>query len=299
MTSWHSYPKVYAIGHAAIREIFLDDVIVEEKVDGSQFSFGRFNGELRCKSRNQECVLDNAGMFQIGVNQVSMLPLKDGWTYRGEYLQKPKHNALAYQRTPNKNTILFDVNTGTEKYLSRDAKLLESERLGIEIVPIIFRGRITSIEQLEKLLDRESILGGVKIEGVVVKNYNRFSRDGKAMIGKVVSAAFKETHAHEWKQDNPQSGDIVQSIVAMLRTDARWEKAVQHLRDDGKLKGEPSDIGPLIKAAQADITEECKAQIQDILWSWARDKVLRGSVAGLAEWYKERVTHSAFEEAVK
>ena len=40
--SWHSFPSVYAVGHAALADLFLDDVIVEEKVDGSQFSFGLF-----------------------------------------------------------------------------------------------------------------------------------------------------------------------------------------------------------------------------------------------------------------
>lgn len=35
-TSWHSYPKLYAMGHRAIADILLDDVIVQEKVDGSQ-----------------------------------------------------------------------------------------------------------------------------------------------------------------------------------------------------------------------------------------------------------------------
>lgn len=34
-TSYHSYPKIYAIGHSALRELFLDEVTIEEKIDGS------------------------------------------------------------------------------------------------------------------------------------------------------------------------------------------------------------------------------------------------------------------------
>lgn len=41
MTSWHSYPKVWALGHRETKDIFVSDVIIEEKVDGSQFNFGR------------------------------------------------------------------------------------------------------------------------------------------------------------------------------------------------------------------------------------------------------------------
>jgi hypothetical protein len=54
--SWNSYPKVYNMGHAAIADLLLDDVLVEEKVDGSQFSFGVFEHPeqgrvLKCRSK--------------------------------------------------------------------------------------------------------------------------------------------------------------------------------------------------------------------------------------------------------
>ena len=48
-----SYPKVYAIGHRAIGDIFKDTVLVEEKIDGSQFSFGKDrDGNFSMRSRN-------------------------------------------------------------------------------------------------------------------------------------------------------------------------------------------------------------------------------------------------------
>ena len=54
MDSWHSYPQIYALGHRYITELLLDPVLVEEKIDGSQFSFGVFEVEgehqLRCRS---------------------------------------------------------------------------------------------------------------------------------------------------------------------------------------------------------------------------------------------------------
>lgn len=34
-TSWHSYPDSNALGHKYLTELFLDDVVIEEKVDGS------------------------------------------------------------------------------------------------------------------------------------------------------------------------------------------------------------------------------------------------------------------------
>jgi len=35
----NSYPKIYNLGHRAVREIFEEAVIFQEKVDGSQISF--------------------------------------------------------------------------------------------------------------------------------------------------------------------------------------------------------------------------------------------------------------------
>jgi len=296
ISSWHSYPKIYALGHAAIANLLKGDVIVEEKVDGSQFSFGRFDGELRCKSRNCDLVLDAAGMFQKGVDHVATLLLKDGWTYRAEFLQKNKHNALTYSRTPVGHVILFDVSVGHEYYLSREDKEVEAQRLGLEIVPTIPYQRLDFMDDLKLLLDRESILGGCKIEGIVIKNYSQFCKDGHVVMGKFVSEAFKETHRHEWGDANPQSGDIIQSLISCYRTEARWQKAVEYQRSMLQICDEPKDIGGLIKRVQADIIEECEDEIKDVLWKWAKDKITRGSVAGLAEWYKELLAKRQFGE---
>ncbi len=213
-------------------ELLLDPVIVEEKVDGSQFSFGRFDSELRIRSKGKEMIVDAPEkMFQLAVNLASSLDLRDGWTYRGEFLSKPKHNALAYDRVPNGNVILFDINTGEEGYLNYEDKQSEANRIGVEIVPLLFTGEIKSANDILCFLERTSILGGQKIEGVVIKNYNRFGRDKKVLMGKYVSEAYKEVHNKEWGSANPKQGDIVQRLIDMYRIDTRWEKSVIHLKE--------------------------------------------------------------------
>lgn len=295
MESWHSYPKIFALGHSALNGLFEDPVTVEEKIDGSQFSFGRLNGELRCKSRNCELVPTDAGMFQAGVDAVSKLDLRDGWTYRGEYLRVPKHNTLQYGRVPEHHVILFDIGVGKEEYVSWSTKSFEAKRLGLEVAPLLTSGRIAGFSELSALLEGESVLGG-GIEGVVVKNYRRFTVDGHVMMGKLVSERFKERHSVEWKGANPGSGDIIQRIVEAYRTEARWEKSVGFLRDAGALANEPKDIGLLIPRIKQDVAEECEAELKEALWRWARDKILRGVTHGAAEWYKQRVAGSCFPE---
>ena len=35
----YTYPKILAIGHKEIADIFLDEAIIEEKIDGANFQF--------------------------------------------------------------------------------------------------------------------------------------------------------------------------------------------------------------------------------------------------------------------
>jgi hypothetical protein len=301
--SWHSYPKVYALGHAAVADlmsdIFEDGVIVEEKVDGSQFSFGKFAGELRCRSRGKEIVMDAPEkLFTEAVEVVKTLgpKLNDGWTYRAEYLKKPKHNALAYDRIPLNHLVLFDINTGHEEYIADYRyKKDEADRLGIDCVPNLTPDKLTCAQDVMALLETTSLLGGQKIEGVVIKNYKRFGRDGKALMGKYVSEAFKEVHGKTWSKNNPGPKDLLAMLTERYHTETRWNKAVQHLRDRGELTNSPKDIGNLIKEIQQDTLDECKEDILLELWRWAKPKIARGIICGAPEWYKQKLLEAQFD----
>jgi hypothetical protein len=301
-SSWHSYPSIFALGHRALSELLLDPVLVEEKVDGSQFSFGLFyeNDQhvLRCRSKGAQLnVIAPEKMFNKAVDVVKALPLTEGWTYRAEYLAKPKHNALAYDRVPEKHLMVFDINTGHEEYMPYDQKAAECARLGLETVPLVFEGVIDNVEHFRSMIDRVSALGGQKVEGVVVKNYRRFGPDKKVLMGKFVSEAFKEVHAAEWKIANPTKTDIVDRLIDTLRTPARWNKAVQHLREAGQITDSPRDIGLLIQEVQADIEKECMDLISEKLAQWALPQIRRGVVRGLPEFYKEELLKRQFETA--
>jgi hypothetical protein len=283
-----------------IADIFGGPVQVEEKVDGSQFSFCvGLDGQLHARSKGKELIIDAPEkMFEAAVTSVKELAtaLRPGWVYRGEYLQKPKHNTLAYARTPDKNIILFDVMTGNEEYLTYSEKLREAARIGIECVPLMYFGNVTGFEMFSEFLERESILGGCKVEGVVVKNYNLMTAEKKIAIGKYVSEVFKEVHGGEWRKSNPTSGDIISDLGRRYRTDARWTKAVQHLREAGKLEGSPRDIAGLMREVPDDILKECEDEIKAALFAHAWPHIKRAVTAGLPEWYKEQLAKSAFGE---
>jgi hypothetical protein len=301
MSSWHSYTKSYNLGHAALKKLFDGPVTVEEKIDGSQFSFGVFAGEVKCRSKGREIVPEAVDdMFKLAVQTVIELAptLKDRYTYRGEYLQKPKHNCLAYDRTPKANIIIFDIQPAEEAYLSYEDKRAEANRIGLEVVPLIYEGpgEDMSVERIQEILKQVSILGGQTIEGVVIKNYTQFGSDKKVVMGKYVSEAFKEVHKKDWGESNPGKSDMLGFLGHKFKTYARWNKAVQHLKEAGNLTDSPKDIGNLMLEVKRDIQEECKDEIVEVLLKWALPHVLRSATAGLPEWYKEQLLAKQFAD---
>jgi len=546
MNIW-SYPKIHNVGGRFTENLFKNPVVVEEKIDGSQVGFCKRDGELHFRSKGQVQNIDAPDkLFVEGVEAIKRLDLQDGWVYRAEYLKKPKHNVLCYDRIPNNHVILFDIETADQSYLTYEQKKEEAARLGLEVVPRLFEGEVRGVEHFRSFMDTVSCLGGQKIEGVVIKNYcvspehktltkdlewvnigdlkdgddllacteeshvhgqgrrfcssrvlhkkssiadvfdielsngkilratanhpwlvyhkskgmyrwketselkpfhtfkqflpvwgnnnsyeagylsgivdgegtlyrwknrinqlsfsqnpgavlteaknlldlleftysesgggnspstkiyisggkreilrfigsirpkrfltnldlnalgeikskfnegllqvssikyvgkreivelqttsktyfvdgfvshnSQFGPDGKVLMGKHVSEAFKEVHRVAWKQANPGPGDIRDRLVAMYKTPARWNKSIIHASEDGSLTNSPKDIGPLIKRIQEDIKEECTEGIKEVLYKWAIGHIMRGCVAGFPETYKNRLVEKQFSD---
>lgn len=301
MDSWHSYPSIFTLGHRAIAGLLDAPVNVEEKVDGSQFSFGvdPASGEVRVRSKGAIIHPDAPEkMFERAVETAKALAgtLTPGWTYRAEYLAKPKHNALAYGRVPERHLIVFDICRGHEEYLGFEEKRAECERIGLECIPLLFSGVVDGIDHFRTFLDTTSVLGGQKIEGVVVKQreVRLFGPDKKALIGKFVSEAFKEVQSASWRESNPGKNDILDFLGEKYRTHARWAKAAQRLREAGALTDTPKDIGQLLNAVPPDIEKECRAEIEAALWAWAWPHIRRKAVAGLPDWWKDELLKLQF-----
>lgn len=49
-----AFPKIFAIGTKYIDSIFDNEVEITEKVDGSQFAFGKIDGEVYCRSKGNQ-----------------------------------------------------------------------------------------------------------------------------------------------------------------------------------------------------------------------------------------------------
>ena len=295
------YPKIFAIGQRYIQDLFDGEVVIEEKADGSQFVFANINGQAHMRSKGTaQYVEKHDAMFKKAVEYVASLDLPDRVVFYCEYLRSPKHNTLKYDRIPKNHLALFGISdvTGTT-FCGRDSIELWADRLRIEPIPCLFEGKVKSVDDLMRFLETDSFLGGTKIEGIVVKNYEKaFLLGGQPipfMAGKLVSEAFKEVHRSTWGRENTGKGRW-DTFKEGFRTEARWHKAIQHLAEAGKLEYVPRDIGSLIKEIQQDILEEETDYIKDFLFKEFGQEVLRTAIAGFPDFYKKWLAERAFGE---
>ena len=298
-----AYPKIFHIGSDFIKDIFQDEVEITSKIDGSQWSFGKVEGILYMRSKG--CIQyaeKHDNLFNEVVDYVISIQdrIPDNTIFYGEYLKKPKHNSLKYDRIPKNHLALFGVCTPNQKFTSEYEKLAEyAKLLDIDVVPLVYKGKINSSEELIKMLDEEEYLGGCKREDIVVKNYNRpFLLGGQPiplMSGKYVSEAFKEVHRKTWNKENTGKGKW-DTFKEGYKTEARWNKAIQHYKEKGLYTGTPKDIGPLLKEIQEDIKEEEKEVIKNFLWKEFGQEVLRTACSGFPEYFKMKIMKETFNE---
>lgn len=293
------WSKIFTYGDVFARDILKGEVSITEKVDGSQFNFGIQDASTMAfefASKGAEIdVAKPPNIFAPSVDYILRNALcHPGWTYHGEAMHRPKHNTLAYGRVPSGHVALFGVVDDQGEYQDYDVIAAEAERLGLEVVPEIWRGPGSELEGAdvrEKLLDRESFLGREKIEGFVMKNYG-VAIDYHGQLyplcqAKVVSDRFKERH-----KENPEYASPMEKIGWMVRTDARWEKAVNALRDGASLSETVKDIGPLLKKLHQDIDEEDVDFFKEELWKLFSRDIKKMACRGFPEWYKKRLADS-------
>jgi hypothetical protein len=301
-----AFPKIFQIGTDYISTIFEDEVEITEKIDGSQFVFGKINNQLYMRSRNKIQYLKAVDKLFWEASEylnsvISLLP--NGTIFYCEYLKAPKHNALAYGRVPKNHLALFGICDTAEKFISEYESLTKyAELLDIDVVPLVFKGKVDSVEMFNEFLELDSYLGNVKIEGIVVKNYHKkFLLGGMPMplmAGKYVSEKFKEKNEKNWKSKKTSKGRF-ETFKEGFKTEARWQKAVQHLKENGTLLNAPQDIGALIKAVKEDIAEEEMEYIKNFLWKEFSPEILSFAVRGLPEWYKQKLAKNSFEKELK
>ena len=296
-----NYSNIQQIGSRYTQHLFTGPVVIQEKVDGSQFSFANVGGALFCRSKNNEIGNDDTpgGMFSGAIATAKRLFdsgfIVEGMVVRGEVLSKPKHNVLAYGRVPKGNVIIYDIEIPERSGNYQSSSVLSklAEAWDLETVPTFFCEETTPEAFQRMVIDwlaRESVLGGTKIEGVVIKNYAQRDQDDNILMGKFVSAQFKEKMTGKPHSDKLP---IVDQIISEYGKEAIWQKAVQHMRDDELLTGDMKDIGKLVAEIKEDFAKENGQDVRDRLVAEYYKEVERGILMGFPQWYKQKLLEEA------
>lgn len=307
-------PKGYGKKVTELARLHEDDVVIQEKIDGSQISwYVDANGVLHVQSKgkaisNESC----ADGFRKSFDHLTRLHnsglIPSGIIFRGEALKAKKHNIATYEREPKGNIVIYDyahfnlveddkVEGGYRaQFTYPEANKLQeeleayAEKFQIDFAPvyaILPRLTVFTEEMFNKHYENESVLGG-PIEGVVLKNYNQVCNEGKTLMGKWVADKFKEVAGK--KSGTPKGAPSVSPIFDLAvnyRTEARWRKAIQHLGDEGKLSNSVKDIGPLVEEIKRDIEDEELDRIKDALYALHRKDFHRVWLDGFPQFYKK------------
>lgn len=271
------------------------DVEITEKLDGSQFCFGK-DEEGTLHFRSKGAIIDGASppdMFRSAVLHVHSVAHRMGnnCAYYAEVLNKPRHNSLTYERIPKNGIALYGVTDFHRTIADTDYTSLakEAEELEVDVVPLLFQGKLESMDHAKKFMAGISVLGKATKEGIVIKNYNYpMELNGQVYpftAVKWVSEEFKEVHRAnpDWTSGKDKRKELIESY----RTEARWLKAIYYLRDTEQLVGEPKDIGAIIKRIIEDTVEEEKENFKEALYQIEQKDWKANMTRGFAPWYKE------------
>ena len=294
-----SYQKINGMHKPEVEGILDGNITVEEKLDGSQFRIHiDTNGEVHCASHHQELSNIDSNFKRPVDEAIKMFsnfkPVCDVVIF-AEYIGKNKQNSIAYERIPEHLFVVFDI-TIDGNYLNRIDKVTFCSGHGLEITPLLFKGNGKDLteDKIKELLAIPSCLGHQagfdRIEGIVIKNYDKkytfdegHSLHGHFMCGKIVNDEFKE----KTRVGKPKGGNELDALKASVATEARWRKAVQHLKESGDLKGFDSDIPLLIREIMTDLKAEEESTIKEELYRLFGKEVIKASVNGFVPWYQK------------
>lgn len=256
------YKKIKQLGNEENIDIFTnpDDIIyIQEKVDGANFRFYiSKEGNLIFGSRTQQ-LTSNEGEdtnvqtnFMRCVNHVREtlkgqdLSEYSGLIFYGECMTK---HTIGYDWENTPPFLGFDILDSNGKFMQPDFMEDTFEGLGLATIPSI---KIIKAGDIKEIIDDDvpkSKFYGGQAEGIVFKNPE------KQIYAKYVREKFKEKNREEFGQNKKHATTDEDYFTAIYCTNARVEKIVWKLVDDGN-KLALNMMPLLIKAVYKDVWEE-------------------------------------------
>ncbi len=245
--TFKKYPDIERLGSEDNKDIINfgeDTLVIEEKVDGGNGSFWvGDDGIVHFGSRSRDLTLENDdkifAMQQINLRELLKdKKLNPDHIYYIEWMAK---HTINYTSSPD--FIGLDIRLKHQKnaegfgmFLGRDVREKEFEELGIENVPVVWRGKVSDLKKLNinQLIPKSKYYDG-KAEGIVIKNYCRKHPAGNHQLyAKIVTDEFKENNKAVFGGIKQKNSDT-SKIIGEFCTDARIRKAIlKFVNEDGE-----------------------------------------------------------------
>lgn len=221
-----------------------DFVIIQEKIDGANAAI-RYDCENDCvvaQSRKNILSISNnlRGMYEwsqtIDKDKVREI-LGDNLVLFGEWLVP---HTVKYPAEKYNQFYAYDIyDTETEKYLPQDVVEEKAKKLGLNFVPVFYKGEFQSWEHCLSFVGKTEMDGEMG-EGIVVKNQSKLNDpNGRTPFYiKIVSEKFQETHEHHAKIVSPEqlkAQEENKALCESIITEARVTKILHKLVDEGIL----------------------------------------------------------------
>ena len=226
------YPKIYALGKEENEGILdVDEIIVQEKLDGANTSIWLEGGEVHGASRNKEITEGFNGFCDYiqeheGIRKV--LNDNPNCVLYGEWLVR---HTISYNETAYKKFYLFDIfNMDSQKFLSQGQVQSCAKEYAVDY-PQIFYGGPPSGVNLDDYVGTSEF--GDKGEGVVVKAHGFINQFGDHAYAKVVTQDFKEGNALVFGGNNKDSDTYWEMyVVNKYCTLARVQKIMNKIQPE-------------------------------------------------------------------
>jgi len=186
---------------AEVNTLLSGDVVIEEKLDGANLGISvDADSKPRLQNRGQYLIPPFSGQFSrvaawLEHHEVDLISaLGDGLILFGEWCAA-RHSVI-YDRLPDW-FLAFDVfDRSAERFWSTGRRDALAERLGLSVVPVLARGRVTLAELKALVMVGNSRFGSTPLEGVIVR------REGVRFLdqrGKLVRPDFSQAIGEHWR----------------------------------------------------------------------------------------------------
>lgn len=266
------YNKVIRYGKQGTQSAIEGNIVITEKLDGANASFGNVNGELKCFSRNRELDEKNnlRGFYQWVHENIDVNSIKEGYLYFGEWLVK---HTINYPDDAYGKFYLFDICSGdSEEYRGIEVIKVAQRFLGCELAPILYDGEFKSLEHIQSFVGKSKI--GDVGEGVVVKNYSHRNLFGEQVFVKFVSDEFaeiKQTKKHKVVSPSNELDNFIDTYL----TNARVEKMINKLVDDGIISEDYdlTDMSTILRNSGSKVADDILEEELDSLIKIVKSKI--------------------------